>query len=197
MTNNPLMVDARAIRRARALGSAQSLDGTSCLEGTQRSPSRPVAAATAIICVAFSSIWSFVFTDPYMPGLDATIDYAWYVPTGPLFATIWLTLTLCMTGSFYLVLRAPRDSAARGSAIVAFVAQFILKSLWAWLFFGQRLPVTGLYVMTLFVVSVAATIWLSARVDRRAGLLMAPYASWVAFILLWTLTTAITVSRTP
>ncbi|SDR64002.1 TspO and MBR related proteins [Rhizobiales bacterium GAS113] len=195
MTNNPLLVDAPAIERARRFGSAQSIEGASCLEGTQRPPSRPIAAMTAIVCVAMTSIWGFVFIDPDMPGLDPTINYAWFVPTGPLFSTIWLTLTLCIAASFYLVLRSPPGNSARSLAIIAFIAQFILKSFWAWLLFGRRAPITGLYVMTLFVICVIASIWLAAKVDRRAALLMAPYVSWVAFILSLTISSAVVVGR--
>ncbi|SED55845.1 TspO and MBR related proteins [Rhizobiales bacterium GAS191] len=150
---------------------------------------------TAIVCVAMTSVWGFVFIDPDMPGLDPTVNFAWFVPTGPLFSTIWLTLTLCMTASFYLVLRSPPGNSARSLAIIAFIAQFILKSIWAWLLFGQRAPLTGLYVMMLFVICVIASIWFTARVDRRAALLMVPYVSWVSFILLLTISTASAVAR--
>jgi benzodiazapine receptor len=195
MMNNPLLVDAPAIERARRFGSAQSIEGASCLEGTQLPPSRPIAAMIAFVCVAMTSIWGFVFIDPDMPGLDPIINYAWFVPTGPLFSTIWLALTLCMTASFYIVLRSPPNDTARSLAIIAFIAQFILKSFWAWLLFGQRAPIAGLYVMSLFVICVIASIWLAARVDRRAAFLMAPYVSWVAFILLLTISTAVAVRR--
>jgi benzodiazapine receptor len=192
MRDDPLFGEAPAILRARRLGSAQEIEGASCLEGGERPPIRLIAALVAVLCVAMTSIWEFVFIDPYMPSLDPLVDYAWFVPTGPLFATVWLTLTLLMTVALYLVLRAP-ESRARGLAIVAFIAQFILKSLWAWLLFGQRAPVIGLCVMLLFALCVIASIGYAARVDRKAALLMAPYISWVTFILLATTRIALTV----
>ena len=53
---------------------------------------------------------------------------------------------------------------------MALASQFILKSVWAWLFFGVRAPISALIVMTAFVLCVIASIWLAARIDRRAAL---------------------------
>lgn len=196
VTNNPLLVNAPAIVRARVFGADQDIEGASCLDETGRAPNRPMALMTAFVCVAFTSVWGYVFISPDMPGLDPTIDYAWFVPTGNRFLTIWMVLTLCLAGSFYLVLRSSPDNRARSPAIVAFVAQFILKSVWAWLFFGVRAPISALIVMTAFVLCVIASIWLAARIDRRAACLMAPYLAWAAFILLLTISTAATVGGT-
>jgi translocator protein len=190
-------MDAPAVLRARKFGGDQDIEGASCLEGSGRAPNRPVAAMTALVCVAFTSIWGYVFISPDMPGLDPTINYAWFVPTGHWFLTIWMTLTLCLAASFYLVLRSSPDNGARNPAIIAFVAQFILKALWAWLLFGQRAPIPGLMVMTVFVICVIASIWLSAHVDRRAAYLMAPYVSWVAFVFSLTISTAMSVGGSP
>ena len=195
MTNNPLLMDAPAVTRARKFGADQDIEGTSCLEGAERAPDRLAAAVTALICVVFTSVWGYVFISPDMPGLDPTINYAWFVPTGPRFLAIWIALTLCLASSFYLVLRSSPDNRARNPAIVVFIAQFILKSMWAWLFFGLRAPVPALFLMVLLVACIVASIWLNALVDRRAALLMAPYFSWAAFVLLLTLSTANAVSN--
>jgi len=182
MRDDPFFSRAPAIERARRHGSAQAIDGVSAIAGSGQPPIRPVAAATAAICVGVTSIWSFVFFDPYMPNIDPLIDYAWFVPTGPLFGTMWLILTIMIAIAFYLVLRAAR-SPARSAAISALLLQFALKPIWAWMLFVQRTPVTGLYLMALFVACVVASLWYSAKVDRRATLLMAPHLAWVAFIL--------------
>jgi len=195
MTNNPLLVDAPAVRRARKFGADQDIEGASCLEGAGRAPSRPMAAMMAFICIAFTSIWGYVFISPDMPGLDPTIDYAWFVPTGPRFLAGWIALTLCLASAFYLVLRASPESWTRSAAIAAFIAQFVLKCVWAALFFAMRAPLPALFVMAIFFLCVVASLWLSAILDRRAGFLMAPYFSWAAFIFLLTLNTAASVGN--
>jgi tryptophan-rich sensory protein len=186
-------MNAPAVVRARKSGGGPCIEGASCLAGTERAPSRLVAAMTSLVCVAFTSIWGYVFISPDMPGLDPTIDFAWFVPTGPWFLAIWMAQTLCLAASFYLVLRTPPDTVARSPAIAVFVTQFILKSVWASLLFEQRAPVAGLCVMALFVICVVAGVCLAARVDRRAAFLMVPHLSWVAFVLLLTISTAISV----
>ena len=103
VTNNPLLVNAPAIVRARVFGADQDIEGASCLDETGRAPNRPMALMTAFVCVAFTSVRGYVFISPDMPGLDPTIDYARSVPTGNRFLTIWMVLTLCLAGSFYLV----------------------------------------------------------------------------------------------
>jgi translocator protein len=188
--DNPLFSDAPAIASARKLGGVACLDGTDDTGGSGRPPSRPVAAVTAIVCVAVTCVWGYVFTSPDMPGVDPAIAYAWFVPVGPLFPVIWMASTLGLIAAFYLVLRAPPGMGARSAAIAAFLAQFLLRAIWAWAFFAQRTPFGGLFLMVLFVLAVVATIILAARVDRRAALFMAPYLSWVSFVSLVTASTA-------
>ena len=195
MTNSPLLTNARAVVLTRKLGARQSIEGTSCLEGAGRAPSRPMAAMTALVCIAFTSIWGYVFISPDMPGLDPTIDYAWFVPTGPRFLAVWIALTFCLALSFYLVLRASPDNWARSPAILAFVAQFILKSIWAALFFGMRAPMAALFVVAIFIICVVMSLWLNALVDRRAAFLMTPYFSGAAFALLLTISAAASVGH--
>ena len=99
------------------------------------------AAVTAIVSVSVTSVWAYVFTAPQMPRVDPLLRYTWFVPTSPLFTVVWLTLTLSMAASFYLVLRAQPRHAGRRKAIFAFVMQMILQSIWACAFFAFTAPV--------------------------------------------------------
>jgi translocator protein len=190
MRDDPLFSDAPAIVCAREEGGVLCLDGTDDIGGSGQPPSRPISALTAVICVAFTSVWGYVFTSPDMPGIDPVINYAWFVPVGPLFSVIWFAATLGLIAAFYLVLRAPPSARARNGAIAAFLAQFILRAVWAWAFFAQRTPFGGLLLMVLLVLAVIASVILAARVDRRAALFMAPYLTWVSFVSLVTASTA-------
>jgi translocator protein len=173
---DPLFLNARAIRRARKHGGVVSLDGTDCLRESGRFPSRAMAAVTAIVCVAISCIWGYIFTSPDMPGINPTIDYAWYIPVSPLFNVVWLASTLGLICAFYLVLRAPPSNPARGVAVAAFLAQFLLRVAWAWAaFFLQRTPYGSVLLVEFFVLAAVVAAIFAARVDRRAVLLMAPY----------------------
>jgi translocator protein len=185
----PMLGEARAVRTAREDAGSTTIEGTPIpsenpdIESAKKPPSRPTAALIALLCVAATSISTFVFTWPDMPRVNPTINYPWYVPTGPLFATLWLTLTICMAVSFYFLLRASPDNKSRRKAIIVFVLQLALNTIWAWVFFAHAAPLPGLMIVIMFSAAVLATIWLSARVDLRSALLLTPYLSWLTFCI--------------
>lgn len=179
---DPLFLKAPAIMRARKRCGVVSLEGTDCLRKSGQPLSRAMAAVTAIVCVAITCIWGFIFTSPDMPGINPTIDYAWYIPVSPLFNMVWLASTLGLICAFYLVLRAPPSNPARGVAVAAFLAQFLLRAAWAWAFFIQRTPYGSVLLVEFFVLAAVVAAIFAARVDRRAVLFMAPYLSWISFV---------------
>jgi tryptophan-rich sensory protein len=125
-----------------------------------------------------------------MPGINPTIDYAWHIPVGPLFEAVWLASTLGIICAFYLVLRSPPSNPARAPAVAAFLAQFVLRGLWAWAFFIQRTPHGSVLLAQFFFLAAVAGAVFTARVDRRAVLFMAPYLSWISFISFVTISKA-------
>jgi len=192
---DPLFLNAPAIMRARKRRSVVSLDGTDCLRESGRPPSRVMAAVTAIVCVAITCVWGFIFTSPDMPGINPTIDYAWYIPVSPLFNVVWLASTLGLICAFYLVLRAPPSNPARGVAVAAFLAHLLLRTAWAWAFFIQRTPYGSVLMVEFFVFAAVVAAIFAARVDRRAVLFMAPYLSWITFVSFVTASKAFNASQ--
>jgi benzodiazapine receptor len=197
MNEIPMLSDAPAAARAREGESLQDLEGTRefgqapGLEVSRAPPRRTKAAIIALVCVAATSISSYVFTNPQMPRMDPVIEFPWFIPIGPYFATIWLALTLSMTASFYLILRSSPDNKLRRKAIAAYVAQFALHPAWAWLLFADRAPMASLYAVGPFVAAVLAAIWLAAQIDKRASLLLTPYLAWAIFAFVSTARIAI------
>jgi tryptophan-rich sensory protein len=179
---DPLFLNAPAIMRARKRRGVVSLEGVDCLRESGQPPGRLRAAVTAVVCVAVTCIWGFIFTSPDMPGINPTIDYAWYIPVGPLFNVVWLASTLGLICAFYLVLRAPPSNPARGVAVFAFLAQYLLRAAWAWAFFVQRTPYGSVILVEFFVLAAVISAIFAARVDRRTVLFMAPYISWITFV---------------
>jgi translocator protein len=188
---NPLFSNAPAIRRARKRGGVVSLEGAHCLRDSKHALSRVMAALTAVVCAAVTCIWGYVFTSPSMPSINPAIEYAWFIPVIPLFNMVWLASTIGLICAFYLVLRAPLANPARGLALAAFLAQYLVGAAWAWAFFIQRKPFGSFLLMGLFVLAAAVTVIFTARVDRRAALFMAPYLSWISFISFVTASKAI------
>jgi translocator protein len=188
---NPLFSNAPAILRARKRGGVVSLEGAHSLRDSKHGLSPAMAAITAVICAAVTCIWGYVFTSPNMPGINPSIEYAWFIPVIPLFNMVWLASTLGLICAFYLVLRAPVSNPARGLALAAFLAQYLLGAAWTWVFFIQRKPYGSVLLMGLFVLAAGVTVIFTARVDRRAALFMAPYLSWISFISFVTASKAI------
>jgi translocator protein len=66
-------------------------------------------------------------------------------------------------------------------ALGIFVAQWALNALWTPLFFGLQQPDWAFAEILILLLAILATIRAFWRIDRPAGLLLLPYAAWVAF----------------
>ena len=82
----------------------------------------------------------------------------------------------------YSAYRVARSSdPARGRALSLWWLQLGLNAAWSPVFFGARRTGASAVVIGALVPAVAATGVASARVDRRAGLLYAPYLAWTTY----------------
>ena len=79
--------------------------------------------------------------------------------------------------------------ARQKKALGPFLLQWALNALWTPLFFGLHQPGWALAEILVLLTAILATIRVFWRVDRPAGLLLLPYAAWVAFatVLNWTI----------
>jgi benzodiazapine receptor len=191
MKEIPVLSDAPAAARAREdhhddVESPRKFGQAPGLEVARGPPRRLRAAAIATICVLTTSVSSFIFTNPRMPRLDPVIEFPWFVRIGPSFVAIWAVLTGTLIASFYLVLRTAPDTKQRRQAIAAYVAQLALNTVWAWLLFAERSVAVSLCAAGLFVMSVLASVWVSAQINKRASALLSPNLAWAIFTLIST-----------
>lgn len=190
MKDIPMLSDAPAAERARegaALEETREFGQASGLEVSRRPPRRLAALCIAFVSVLTTSVSSYIFTDPQMPRIDPVIEFPWFMPIGPYFASIWLALMLSAIVSFYLILRSSPDNRLRRKAIAAYVAQFVLHTAWAWLLFPDRNPALALWAAAALAPSVAITVWITAQIDKRASILLTPSLAWALFALISTL----------
>jgi translocator protein len=104
---------------------------------------------------------------------------AW-APPASVFGPVWTLLYVLMGFAAWLVWREGGFRAQR-VALLLFLGQLALNSLWSWLFFGWHqgaLALADILVLWLFIVATTACFW---RVRPLAGALMLPYLSWVSF----------------
>jgi tryptophan-rich sensory protein len=66
-------------------------------------------------------------------------------------------------------------------AVALFVVQLVFNGIWSPAFFGLESPLAGLIVIVPLVLLVAATVVAFWRLDRPAGMLLAPYFLWLLY----------------
>jgi tryptophan-rich sensory protein len=85
-----------------------------------------------------------------------------------------------MSVSAWLVWRK-RHKTRVSIPLVFYLLQLAVNGIWSWLFFGQRLIGAAVIDLFVLVLLVAGTLVLFMRVNRKAGLLLIPYLSWICF----------------
>ena len=86
--------------------------------------------------------------------------------------------------AFHRVLRRPDYLPDRPAAIRVFLLALVLDVLWSWLFFAGRHPTLALAASAGLAMAAIAAAWLFSLVDRRAALLLLPWASATVFVVL-------------
>ncbi len=146
-------------------------------------PARP-STATLLGAALAPEVAAFVLgniaTFPNLPWY-ATLRKPGFTPPDWLFGPAWTVLYLLMAAALFRVLRLPRATPGRQGAIAAFLVQIALNAAWSWAFFAAHDPALGLAVMLALVAGVTTTLVLVARLDRSAGLALAPYLAWLGY----------------
>ena len=139
---------------------------------------RSLAALAGWLLLTFSASATAVFvsTGGWYAGLAKP---AWN-PPGWLFGPVWTVLYALMAVAAWRVWR--RGGWARQkTALGLFILQWALNALWTPLFFGLHKPAWALVEIVILLAALLATWRAFWQMDRPAGLMLAPYAAWVAF----------------
>jgi len=118
---------------------------------------------------------------PGVAGWYTTITKPSFNPPNWAFPVAWSTLFLLMGIAFWRVLRLPVQTPGRCVATILFVVQLVINVSWSLAFFGAHSPILGLAVIVPFLLTILATMRAFYKVDAPAGLMLVPYAAWVAF----------------
>lgn len=147
-------------------------------------PSRPhkiIAAIIALATVLAAGIIGNLATIPNIPGWYAGLVKPSFNPPNWVFGPVWTILYLMMAIAFWRILIGDPAGPNRSRGIVLFVAQMISNACWSVAFFGLHNPALALIVIIVLEILIVLTIISFLRMDRIAGLLLIPYALWVAF----------------
>lgn len=126
----------------------------------------------------------------FLPGpWYADLSKPAWTPPNVVFGPVWTVLYVTMGISAWMVWQRRAERRVSG-ALVLFGLQLCLNALWSYLCFGRHLlGVASVEIVVLFVAVVLCAAAFG-RVRPAAGLLLVPYALWVAFagmlnIALW------------
>lgn len=106
-----------------------------------------------------------------------------FQPPGWVFAPVWITLYTLMGIAAFLVWRKGLSSRKVQLALMIFLVQLILNTLWSLLFFGLNWPLGGLVDIVILWVAILLTIIAFKDISKPAALMLIPYILWVTFAL--------------
>ena len=66
-------------------------------------------------------------------------------------------------------------------ALLFFIIQLILNSIWSYLFFGLKNPMLALIEIVLLWLMIYETYLKFIKINKTAGYLLIPYLAWVGF----------------
>ena len=166
----------------------QELDKSFNLESRTMSDTFHASSSRKIYCalialgtVMLAGAIGNLATIPNIPGWYAELAKPSFNPPNWIFGPVWTALYLMMALAFWRILIGNSALQNRPRGIVLFVSQMALNACWSVAFFGLHNPALALVVIAVLEILIVLTIINFLRMDRVAGLLLIPYALWVAF----------------
>lgn len=136
--------------------------------------SAAISVAVALAIGAVGGLATASSVSSWYPGLAKPA----FTPPNGVFGPVWTALYVLMALAAWRVWRA---RGRLGPALALHGVQLALNLAWSLIFFGLRRPDLALAEIALLLAAVLATAVAFWRIDRAAGIMMAPYAAWVAF----------------
>lgn len=149
------------------------------MQNQQRFPvRRDVLVFPGWLALTFSAAATGVFVSSggWYAGL---VKPSWNPPDW-VFGPVWTLLYAMMAVAAWLVWREGGWKVQK-RALGLYVVQWALNALWTPLFFGLHRPGLAFAEILVLDLAVLATVLAFWRIRRTAGLLLVPYALWVAF----------------
>lgn len=132
------------------------------------------------LCLAVGAVGSLA-TAPKIPTWYAGLAKPAWTPPDAVFPIAWTTLYVLMAVALWRLWQLHAPSPERRTALVLWFVQLALNAIWSPVFFGMEAPATALVVVIALWLAIAATLRASARIDRMAAWLLAPYLAWVSY----------------
>jgi benzodiazapine receptor len=122
-----------------------------------------------------------IFTGPAILTWYTTLVKPPFNPPNWIFGPVWTLLYVLMGVAAFLVWRKGTGNRQIRLALVVFLVQLVLNTLWSVAFFGLASPLYGLIVISVLWVAILVTIVLFFRISEVSSILLWPYLLWVSF----------------
>jgi tryptophan-rich sensory protein len=132
------------------------------------------------LCLSAGAIGS-AFTIAAIPEWYATLQKPSFSPPNWVFGPVWTLLYILMAIAAAMVWQKGLRNPPVRKALVFFLLQLILNTVWSYLFFGLRSPLYGLADILFLWGMILVTIAQFSKISVPAALLLIPYLLWVTF----------------
>jgi benzodiazapine receptor len=137
-------------------------------------------AVTIVASLTAGAIGS-IFTMAAIPTWYATLAKPPFTPPSWIFAPVWTLLYVLMGIAAFMIWRKGLENRQVRTALIFFLIQLVLNTLWSVAFFGLESPLYGLIVILILWVAILVTIVLFFKISKVSSILMWPYLLWVSF----------------
>ena len=138
-------------------------------------------AIALVICLTVGYSASLV-TRPSIETWYVTLEKPVFNPPNWIFMLVWTVLYILMAVAAALVWDKIKENTEEvKQALLFFVIQLILNSIWSYLFFGLKNPMLALIEIVLLWLMIYETYLKFIKINKISGYLLIPYLIWVAF----------------
>jgi tryptophan-rich sensory protein len=114
----------------------------------------------------------------------ASLQKPSFSPPNWVFAPVWITLYFIMGISAFLVWQKGLKTQNVRTALLLFISQLIVNSMWSMVFFGRQSIAGGFVIIVILWMLILFTIIRFRSISMPATLLLIPYILWVSFAAL-------------
>ena len=137
-------------------------------------------AGCLLLCLGIGVVQG-IATRPEIAGWYSNLSKPSWTPPPFIFPIAWTALYILMAVALWRLWDRVEASPQRNRAIGFFFFQLALNAAWSPLFFKAHATSVALADILALLAAISLTISASARVDRAAAWLLAPYLAWVTY----------------
>lgn len=134
---------------------------------------------TIAIPMAIGAITGIILSDTMM--IFNNLNKPPLAPPGFVFPIVWTVLYFLMGVSCYLVIRDYTGEKEVKTAVVIYIIQLVVNTLWSFAFFGSRDCMSAFFILVSLWFVIVMMILEFGKTSPMAARLQIPYLIWVSF----------------